>query len=78
LVDQPEPNGLYQPTEGAATIVDLIDPGNGEAHTALVEPNVITSPAKLPPSVVDVPCPGDVDPAKVKDAKETSVASQLK
>jgi hypothetical protein len=76
--DQPEPNGLYQPTSGAATIVDLIDPTSGQAHTALVEPNVVTVPFKLPASVVTTPCPSDVDPAKVVDAKETSVAAQLK
>lgn len=76
MVDQPEPNGLYQPTTGAATIVNLIDPETGAARTALVEPNVVTTPGKLPASAVNVPCPGDVDPAKVKDAKETSVAVQ--
>lgn len=73
----PEPNGLYQPSSGAATIVDLINPENGEAHTALIEPNVVTIPFKLPASVVTAPCPSDVDPAKVKDVKETSVATQL-
>lgn len=78
LIDQPEPNGLYVPTSGAATIVDLINPANGEAHTALVEPNLVTVPFKLSSSVVSVPCPEDIDPAKVKDVKETSVANQLK
>jgi hypothetical protein len=78
MIDQPEPNGLYVPTTGAATIVDLINPKNGEAHTALVEPNVVTVPFELPASVVNVPCPQDVDPSQVKDVKETSVASQLK
>ena len=78
MIDQPEPNGLYVPTSGAATIVDLINPTNGEAHTALVEPNVVTVPFELPASVVNVPCPQDVDPSKVKDVKETSVANQLK
>jgi predicted small lipoprotein YifL len=73
---QPDPNGLYQPTSGAATIVNLVDPANGEAHTALVEPSVVTVPFKLPASVVNVPCPGDVDPSKVKDAKETSAIKQ--
>lgn len=76
MVDQPEPNGLFQPTTGAATIVNLIDPSTGAARTALVEPNVVTTPSKLPASAVNVPCPGDVDPAKVKDAKETSVVAQ--
>lgn len=75
LIDQPEPNGLYQPTSGAATIVNLID-ADGIAHTALVEPNVVTTPAKLPASAVNVQCPGDIDPAKVKDAKETSAVVQ--
>lgn len=75
MVDQPEPNGLYSPTSGAATIVNLID-ANGAAHTALVEPNVVTTPSKLPASAVEVPCPGDVDPTKVKDAKETSAVVQ--
>lgn len=76
LIDQPEPNGLYQPTSGAATIVNLIDPTTGTAHTALVEPSVVTMPSKLPASAVNVACPGDVDPAKVKDAKETGVVAQ--
>ena len=78
LLDQADPNMLYMPTSGAATIVDLINPANGEAHTAVVEPNVVTVPFKLPASTVTVPCPGDVDPSTVKDVKETSVASQLK
>ena len=73
---QAEPNGLFTPTSGAATIVNLINPANGEAHTALIEPNVVTLPFKLPASVVNVPCPGDIDPAKVKDVKETSAIKQ--
>jgi hypothetical protein len=77
MVDQPEPNGLYLPTNGAATIVDLINPANGEAHTALVEPNVVTIPFEMPASTVSVPCPQDVDPTKVKDVKEESRAVQL-
>lgn len=72
---QPEPNGLYMPDSGAATIVNLIDE-KGVAHTALVEPNVITTPAKLPASAVNVQCPGDIDPTKVKDAKEASIVAQ--
>lgn len=73
---QAEPNGLFTPTSGAATIVNLIDPLTGKARTALVEPNVVTIPFKLPASVVNVPCPSDVDPAKVTDAKETSQVKQ--
>ena len=76
MIDQPEPNGLYSPTSGAATIVNLIDPETGTARTALMEPNIITTPNKLPASAVNVACPGDVDPAKVKDAKEASVVVQ--
>lgn len=76
MLAQPDPNGLYQPTSGSATIVNLVDPTNGEAHTALIEPNVVTSPSKLPASAVSIPCPGDVDPKTVKDAKETSVVAQ--
>ena len=72
MIDQPEPNGLYSPTSGAATIVNLIDAKTGQARTALVEPNIVTTPNKLPDSAVNVPCPGDVDPSKVTDAKETS------
>lgn len=75
---QPEPNGLYMPESGAATIVNLIDPVTHEAHTALVEPNVVTSPFKIPASAVSVSCPGDVDPSKVVDAKEGSVVAQRK
>lgn len=73
---QPEPNGLYMPDSGAATIVNLVDPADGHAHTAIIEPNVITSPSKLPAAAVSVQCPGDVDPKSVKDAKETSIIGQ--
>lgn len=73
---QPEPNGLYMPSSGAATIVNLIDPATGVARTSLVEQNVITTPNKLPSGVVSVACPGDIDPASVKDAKETSAVKQ--
>lgn len=75
MIDQPEPNGLYSPTTGAATIVDLINPANGEAHTAVVEPNIVTVPFELPASVVTAACPTDVDPSRVKDVKETSAAA---
>jgi hypothetical protein len=78
MMDQPEPNGLYSPNSGEATIVDLINPRNGEAHTAIMEPRVLTVPFELDPSSVTVPCPEDVDPTKVKDVKETSAAQQLK
>ena len=73
---QPEPNGLYMPDSGAATIVNLVNPETGAARTALVEPNVVTIPFKLPASSVAVPCPGDVDPSKVHDAKESSTVKQ--
>lgn len=78
MMDQPEPNGLYSPHSGEATIVDLINPKNGEAHTAVMEPRIVTLPFELPDSVVSVPCPEDVDPAKVKDVKEQSHAVQTK
>lgn len=73
---QPEPNGLYMPESGAATIVNLIDPATGKARTSLIEPNVVTSPNKLPASAVAIQCPGDVDPSRVSDAKETSAVKQ--
>ena len=73
---QPEPNGLYMPESGAATIVNLVDPATGKARTALVEPNVVTSPNKLPASAVAIQCPGDVEPANVSDAKEASTVKQ--
>lgn len=73
---QAEPNGLFTPSSGAATIVNLIDPLTGEAHTALFEPNVVTLPFKLPASAVSIACPSDIDPTKVKDAKETSIVQQ--
>lgn len=73
---QPEPNGLYMPESGAATIVNLIDANTGVARTSLIEPNVITTPNKLPSGVVSVACPGDVDPSSVKDAKEKSAVQQ--
>lgn len=72
----PEPNGLYMPESGAATIVNLVDPATGKARTALVEPNVVTSPNKLSATAVAIQCPGDVDPANVSDAKETSAVKQ--
>jgi hypothetical protein len=73
---QPEPNGLYMPESGAATIVNIIDPATGKARTALIEPDVVTTPNKLPASAVAVQCPGDVDPSIVTDAKESSVVKQ--
>lgn len=75
LADQPEPTSLYSPSSGAATIVDLINPKNGEAHTAVVEPNIVTVPFQLDPAVVTSKCPENVDPSKVKDVKEASVAT---
>jgi hypothetical protein len=76
MIAQPEPNGTYAPSSGEATIVDLINPANGEAHTAIMEPRIVTLPFELPASAVEVPCPGDVDPAKVRDVKEESHAVQ--
>jgi hypothetical protein len=76
LLDQAEPNGLFVPGSADATIVDLIDPETGQAHTALIEPKVVTIPFKLPASVVSVPCPAAVDPAKVKDVQEKSTHEQ--
>lgn len=73
---QPEPNGLFMPESGAATIVNIVDPITGKARTALIEPDVVTTPNKLPDSAVSIPCPGDVDPSKVTDAQETSVVKQ--
>jgi hypothetical protein len=77
MLAQPEPNGVYSPSTGEATIVDLINPANGEAHTAVMEPRIVTLPFELPASAVSVACPSDIDPAKVKDVKETSLAQQL-
>ncbi len=73
---QPEPNGLFMPESGAATIVNLINSETGEARTSLVEPDVITTPNRLPASAVAIQCPADIDPAKVKDVKETSATAQ--
>lgn len=73
---QPEPNGLYMPDSGAATIVNLVDPITGRARTAIIEPNVVTTPNKLPASAVSVPCPSDTDPNKVVDVKEGSTIKQ--
>lgn len=75
-IAQPEPNGLYPPSSGEATIVDLINPKNGEAHTALIEPRIVTVPFELPTQIVSIPCPPDVDPSKVVDVKETSAHAQ--
>jgi hypothetical protein len=76
MMAQPEPNGLFMPDAGAATIVNLVDPVTGKARTALIEPNVITSPNKLPASAVAVQCPNDVSAEDVSDAAETSVVRQ--
>lgn len=73
---QPEPNGLFMPESGAATIVNLIDPITGEARTSLVEPNVVTTPNRLAASVVAIGCPADIDPAKVKDVRESGDVKQ--
>lgn len=78
MMDQPEPNGLYSPSSGDATIVDLVDPKTGQAHTMVFEPKLVTVPFELPAAAVEVPCPDDVDPAKVVDAKETSIAVMAK
>lgn len=75
MIDQPEPNGLYSPSSGEATIVNLVGQ-DGVAHTAIMEPRIVTTPGKLPASAVSVQCPGDIDPSKVHDAKETSVVKQ--
>ena len=75
-IPQAEPNGLFMPSSGAATIVNLIDPNTGQARTSLIEPNVVTSPNKLPAGAVEVQCPGDVDPSAVTDSKESSVVQQ--
>jgi len=74
--EQPEPNGLYMPSSGDATIVDLVDPKTGHAHTAVMEVKVVTVPFELPASSVSVQCPEDIDPSKVVDAKETSIHQQ--
>lgn len=74
--DQPEPNGLYSPSSGAATIVDLINPANGEAHTAIMEPNIVTVPFQLPGQSVAVQCGSGVDPAHVHDATEHNAVAQ--
>lgn len=74
--DQPEPNGLYSPSSGAATIVDLINPANGEAHTAIMEPNIITVPFPLPAQSVAVQCGAAIDPAHVHDATEHNAVAQ--
>lgn len=73
---QAEPNGLFMPDTASATIVNLIDPTTGVARTALMEPNMVTSPNKLHSGAVSVQCPGDVDPKAVKDVKETSAIAQ--
>lgn len=75
-IDQPEPNGLYSPSSGEATIVNLIDSTTGKARTAIVEPRIITTPNRLPTSAVSVPCPSDIDPSKVIDVKESSHVQQ--
>lgn len=78
LIDQPEPNGLFSPPSGEATIVDLIDPKTGQAHTVMFEPKLVTVPFELPSSAVEVPCPDDIDPSKVIDVKEASIAAMAK
>ena len=76
LLDQPEPNGLFVPASADATIVDLVDPQTGQAHTAMMEPKVVTVPFQLPGQSVAVSCPTAIDPAKVVDAKEQSTHAQ--
>lgn len=76
MMAQPEPNGLFMPSSGDATIVDLIDPKTGQAHTAMMEPKVVTMPFQLPAQAVSVPCPAEVDPFKVVDVKEQSTHAQ--
>jgi hypothetical protein len=70
------PNGLFVPASADATIVDLVDPQTGQAHTALIEPKVVTVPFQMPDQAVSVKCPGAVDPNKVTDFKETSTHNQ--
>lgn len=73
---QPEPNGLYMPNSGDSSIVNLIDPKTGHAHTSTFESHVNTVPFKLPSSVVSAECPPEVDPASVVDEKEVSTHKQ--
>ena len=76
MIAQPEPNGLYAPPSGDATIVDLVDPATGQAHTAMIEQKVVTIPFPLPALVVSVPCPAAIDPDRVTDGKEQSTHEQ--
>lgn len=76
LLDQAEPNGLFVPASADATIVDLIDPTTGQAHTAMMEPKVLTLPFQLAASAVSGPCPAKIDPAKVADVQEKSTHEQ--
>lgn len=73
---QAEPNGLFMPESGAATIVNLINPVNGEAHTALMEANINTVPFPLPAHSVVVPCGPAIDPTTVRDAQEQNAVRQ--
>ncbi len=50
---QPDPNGIYKPSDAKGTWVMLIDPKSKEAKPTLIEPDVMTSQFKLRKEVCD-------------------------
>lgn len=50
---QPDPNGIYKPSDAKGTWVMLIDPKTKEAKPTLMEPDVVTSQFKLRKEVCD-------------------------
>jgi len=66
MMAQPDPDGLYHPSSGSASVIKMIDPETGEASTSMSEPNLFTSPYRLPATVVSVACPNDIAAANVK------------
>ena len=55
ILPQSEPNGLFMPAEARGTWLILINPVTGVGEPGYFEPDVITTPWPLPPSIVQNP-----------------------
>lgn len=56
---QPEPNGLYMPTDAEGTWVQMLNPDTQKVEPVYVEPRVTISPFRLRGPSVAADCPSD-------------------